>query len=191
MRIEYIIKYFLRKICSIFNKYIIYKKTISCISVLNILDKNNNVNNKYDNEFNSKITICNYCFNYLNKDILIIDARNPKEYNYSHIPGSVNIYFKKINKKIIYPYESTINDFFKDIDLKKHIIIYCGAGLRSSIFARDLKKKGFENVNLLEGGLYNWIHNRYIICNTNNNDYKVIPHKSFTPMIIDKDKYIQ
>lgn len=188
MIIEYI-KCFLRKICSIFNKYIIYKKTISCIEVLKSLDKNSDVNNKYNNkEFNSKIIICNYCCNYLNKDVLIIDARNPREYKYSHIPGSVNIYFKKINKKIIYPYKSSINDFFKDIDLKKNIIIYCGAGLRSSIFARELKKKGFQNVNLLEGGLYSWIHKKYIICNTNNNDYKVIPHKLFTPIIIDKDK---
>lgn len=191
MRIEQIIKSFLRKICYIFNKYIIYKKTISCIDVLNILDKNNNVNNNYDvNGFNSKFKNCKYCCNYLNKDILIIDARNPKEYNYSHIPGSVNIYFKKINKKIIYPYKSTIDNIFKDVDLRKYIIIYCGAGLRSSIFARELKKKGFENVNLLEKGLYNWIHNKYIICNTDSNDYKVIPHKKFTPIIIDNDKYI-
>lgn len=189
MKLEYIIKSILRKICIIFNKYVIYNKTVDDIYILNILNKENNeLKNKIKSEFISNINPCKKCYDYISDDNIIVDARNPKEYNYSHIPGSVNIYFKEIKKKVIYPKESTIyNIFIKNgINIETPLIIYCGAGLRSSIFARELYKKGFKNVKVLEGGLYEWIHKENIICN--NNNYKVIPHKKFTPIIIDSDK---
>lgn len=187
------IKTTIRRTCANFNNIIIYNKNISCNSLFNILKNKEKINKENDYEdFLSDVYVCGYCFKYLSYNIIIIDARKPKEYKFSHIPGSINIYFNKIHKKILYPQKIDISKMFNEnnLNLGTPIIIYCGAGLRSSLFARELKKEGFNNIRVLKGGIYEWIHQKTYLCNLNNiKENKVLPHKNFTPMIIDSNKY--
>ncbi len=44
--------------------------------------------------------------------------------------------------------------YYKDgkIDIKKEIILFCAAGLRSALATKSLKEMGFKNVSHVEGG---------------------------------------
>lgn len=187
------IKTTIRRICAKFNNIMIYNKNILCNDLFNILNNNKKTNKKNDyKNFLSDVYVCGYCFKDLSYNIIIIDARKPKEYKFSHIPGSINIYFNKMHKKILYPQKIDVSKMFNsnNLNLETPIIIYCGAGLRSSLFARELKKEGFNNIRVLKGGIYEWIHQNTYLCNFNNiKENKVLPHKKFTPVIIDDNKY--
>jgi len=76
----------------------------------------------------------------------IIDVRNHREYEESHLYGSINI-----------P-EYEIDESFKQIikNKDKSIVLYCSSGLRSTKAYHKLKKMGYENVYNLYGGLDNY-----------------------------------
>lgn len=76
----------------------------------------------------------------------IIDVRNNREYEESHIEGSINIPEYEINEN----FEKIIKN--KD----KPIIVYCTSGFRSTKAYKKLKKIGYKNVYNLYGGLENY-----------------------------------
>ena len=79
-------------------------------------------------------------------DGLIIDVRNNREYQESHIEGSINIPEYEINR-----------DFEKTISNKeKEIVLYCASGFRSANAYKKLKKMGYKNVYCLYGGIENY-----------------------------------
>jgi phage shock protein E len=76
----------------------------------------------------------------------IIDVRNNREYEESHIEKSINIPEYEINKN----FEKIISD------KNKEIILYCSSGYRSLDAYKKLKKMGYTNVYNLFGGLDNY-----------------------------------
>lgn len=76
----------------------------------------------------------------------IIDVRNQREFDESHILGSINIPEYQINE-----------NFEKIIPNKnKEIVLYCSTGFRSTNAYKKLKKMGYKNVYNLYGGLENY-----------------------------------
>jgi len=76
-------------------------------------------------------------YNQLMKDGgIVIDVRNPGEFNSGHIKGSINIPLDKIKSKI------------KKIEnLKKPVIFCCASGMRSGQATSITKSRGIDVYN--------------------------------------------
>lgn len=78
-----------------------------------------------------------------NKDMQLIDVREPYERDICHIGGEL-IPLSILTNKI------------DQLDREKPIVIYCKSGFRSRQALALLLSSGFENVRHLEGGILNW-----------------------------------
>ena len=90
---------------------------------------------------------------------LVLDTREPKEFETSHLENSEQIGF----------------DFFSiDSVLQKHpnkdkaILVYCSIGIRSEMIGEKLLKAGYKNVYNLYGGIFEWKNNNYTVVDTLN-----------------------
>ena len=87
--------------------------------------------------------------------ILLIDVREPNEFNAGYIPGSVNIPRGVIEFKID-------NEAFWDAaflylpETDEEIIVYCKKGKRGILAGETLKKLGYTKVSYLDGGWKKW-----------------------------------
>lgn len=80
-------------------------------------------------------------FNDKNKNIILLDLRQPFEIKEKKIENSISIPLSKINQ-----------EYFK-LEKNKTIFLFCRSGKRSSIAARILKTKGYENLFNIKGGI--------------------------------------
>lgn len=85
----------------------------------------------------------------------LIDVREPSEHNHGYIPGSVNIprgtlEFKVANEEF---WEST---GFYFPESTEEFILYCKKGSRSILAVEALKKLGYKNVTIIDGGWKKW-----------------------------------
>ncbi len=78
-------------------------------------------------------------------DINIIDLRSVEKFNFSHIPGSINVPADKI---LLYP-----DDYIRK-DLKYYV--YCQHGITSKSVCNILSKLGYNLVNI-DGGFESWL----------------------------------
>ncbi|KEO84440.1 rhodanese-like domain-containing protein [Tumebacillus flagellatus] len=78
------------------------------------------------------------------KDIVILDVREPEEYNAGHIPGVPLVPMHTIPSKL------------NELDKDKEYLFICRSGNRSHQVARFLKQNGFEKVNNFNGGMLSW-----------------------------------
>lgn len=88
-------------------------------------------------------------------DVILLDSREPKEYEVSHLKdaecvGYDNFNIDSIQKK--YPNKN------------EKIVVYCSLGIRSETIGELLKKAGYTNVYNLYGGIFEW----------KNKDFKVL-----------------
>ena len=74
-------------------------------------------------------------------NIFFIDARNKGQFDAGHIPGAVNIEWRKILERR------------DDIPTDKPVLIYCETGLLSSKAQFALKVAGRDNVKVLWGNV--------------------------------------
>lgn len=78
------------------------------------------------------------------KDILLLDVREPREYELVHIEGSKLIPLNEITHRLA------------EIDSSRDIVVYCHSGARSQRATDFLKKKGYKKVRNLSGGIDEW-----------------------------------
>lgn len=79
-------------------------------------------------------------------DTLLIDVRDPDEWQEGHIPGAKNFSRGTIELEI----EKAAPD------LSKPIITHCGGGGRSALAAESLRRMGYRNVKSMAGGFKAW-----------------------------------
>ncbi len=83
----------------------------------------------------------------INDGAYLVDVRSPREFSQNHVKGSVNIPLDTIPSQLAK---------FKN---KKHIIVFCRSGNRSSQAKSYLEQNGFANV--VNGGTVE-IVNQYV-----------------------------
>ncbi len=76
----------------------------------------------------------------VSEDDFLLDVRTNEEFNFSHIPSSVNIPVDELRLRL------------DEVPSNKRILVYCAVGLRGSIAYRILLQKGYSNVLNLSGG---------------------------------------
>ncbi len=88
----------------------------------------------------------------MNNSVLILDAREPQEFEVSHISMAKNIGFNEFSSEDIQ---------LQKIKKNSPIVIYCSVGIRSEQIGEKLKKAGFTNIKNLYGGIFEWKNNDY------------------------------
>ncbi len=76
--------------------------------------------------------------------MLVIDARDAGQFAKSHIPGAVNIEWRRV-------LEQRTN-----IPRDRTVLIYCNTGSLSAQAGFALRVAGYENVKILQGGFEEW-----------------------------------
>ncbi|WP_395008046.1 rhodanese-like domain-containing protein [Undibacterium sp.] len=78
------------------------------------------------------------------KNMVLIDARDAKQFAAYHIPGAINIEWRQVLTKR--------NSIPKD----KPVLIYCNSGSLSAQAGFALRLVNWENVLILQGGMDEW-----------------------------------
>ena len=89
-------------------------------------------------------------------DVFVLDAREAKEFKVSRIPGARLVGYDNFNK-----------EFLSDIPKKAQVVVYCSVGYRSERIGEKMQKLGFENVNNLYGGIFDWKNQGNTVININ------------------------
>ena len=79
-----------------------------------------------------------------NDDFVLIDVREPYEYDICHIDGDL-IPLNDLEEKV------------KVLDQSKEYVVHCKMGGRSAKAVEFMLASGFENVSNLKGGISEWI----------------------------------
>jgi rhodanese-related sulfurtransferase len=90
------------------------------------------------------------------QDPQILDARAAEEFAQNHIKGATNV-------------DAKAADYLQKLDgldKAKPTFVYSIANGRSAVLSRELRAKGFKDVEELPGGLANWIGSGYPIIST-------------------------
>ena len=89
-----------------------------------------------------------------NPDLLVVDVREPYEYDAMHIEGSLSAPRGILESACEWDYEETIPELVKARD--REVVVVCRSGYRSVLSAFSMKMLGFKNVVSLKTGLRGW-----------------------------------
>jgi rhodanese-related sulfurtransferase len=81
-----------------------------------------------------------------------LDAREPKEYDVSHIAGALPVGYDHFNLESV-----------AQLDKNQPIVVYCSVGYRSEKITEKLLKAGFKNVSNLYGGIFEWVNQGHAV----------------------------
>lgn len=80
---------------------------------------------------------------------ILLDAREPAEYNISHLENAIAVGFNNFEISKI----RRLN-----IEKNKMIVVYCSVGVRSELIGKQLLNKGYTSVFNLYGGIFDWVN---------------------------------
>ncbi|MBG7612590.1 rhodanese-like domain-containing protein [Polaribacter sp. BAL334] len=90
--------------------------------------------------------------------VVLLDAREPEEYNVSHLKEAICVGYNKFDVN------NTLSKLPKDKNTK--IVVYCSLGIRSETIAHQLIQAGYTNVFNLYGGIFEWKNNDFQVVDT-------------------------
>lgn len=93
----------------------------------------------------------------INEEVVLIDVREPGEFNQGHIEGALNLPRGVLEMQL-----TSIESVKSESDPlqalnEKTLLIYCRSGGRGALAAESLQKMGFNNVINLAGGYGAWL----------------------------------
>lgn len=91
----------------------------------------------------------------------ILDAREPNEYDVSHINNSIFVGYNRFDL------ETVLKEIPKKTDT---IVVYCSLGIRSENISKKLKNAGYTVVYNLYGGIFEWKNNDFPVYNLKNKE---------------------
>ena len=89
-----------------------------------------------------------------NPDLLIVDVREPYEFDAMHIANSLNVPRGILESACEWDYEETIPELVRARD--REVVLVCRSGNRSILAAHSLQVLGFRDVVSLQTGLRGW-----------------------------------
>jgi len=89
-----------------------------------------------------------------NPDLLIVDVREPDEFDAMHIRGSLSVPRGILESAAEWDYEETEPELVQA--RKREVVVVCRSGYRSVLAAHSLQVLGFEDVVSLKTGLRGW-----------------------------------
>lgn len=89
-----------------------------------------------------------------NPDLMILDVREPYEFEAMHIPGSINVPRGILESACEWEYEETVPALVQA--RHKEIVVVCRSGHRSVLAAHSMQVLGYENVASLQTGIRGW-----------------------------------
>jgi rhodanese-related sulfurtransferase len=89
-----------------------------------------------------------------NPDTLILDVREPYEFDAMHIKGSLNVPRGVLETACEYDYEETVPELVEARD--RDIVVVCRSGNRSIFACEIMQRMGYKNVMSLKTGLRGW-----------------------------------
>jgi rhodanese-related sulfurtransferase len=94
----------------------------------------------------------------LQKNYILLDTRELKEFNVSHIENAICVGYDKFDSKKI---KETLRN------QEATIIVYCSIGIRSETIGQKLLKLGYKNVYNLYGGIFEWKNQGHEVVDNN------------------------
>ena len=77
-------------------------------------------------------------------EVVLLDVRQPKEYQQAHIPGAVLIPLPELGDRL------------DEVAKEKPVLVYCASGGRSRVAAQMMAGKGFSKIFNVAGGIKAW-----------------------------------
>jgi len=88
------------------------------------------------------------------REVMLLDVREPAEYEAMHIPGSLNVPRGILETACEYDYEETQPELVEARD--KEIVVICRSGNRSVFVCDVMQLMGYRNISSLKTGLRGW-----------------------------------
>ena len=88
------------------------------------------------------------------RDVMLLDVREPYEFEAMHIAGSLNVPRGVLETACEYDYEETVPELVEARD--REIVVICRSGNRSVFACEVMQKLGYRNVVSLKTGLRGW-----------------------------------
>lgn len=89
-----------------------------------------------------------------NPDLLIVDVREPAEYNSMHIAGSLSVPRGILESACEWDFEETVPELVRARE--REVVVVCRSGYRSVLAAHAMQVLGYQNVASLQTGLRGW-----------------------------------
>lgn len=87
-------------------------------------------------------------------DLLIVDVREPYEFEAMHIAGSVNVPRGILESACEWDYEETVPELVQARE--REVVVVCRSGYRSVLASHSMQVLGYKNVASLKTGLRGW-----------------------------------
>lgn len=88
---------------------------------------------------------------------MLIDVREPSEYDDGHIPGAINIPVKSQPEALMLTEDEFEDRFgFAKPEVDAHTVFYCRSGVRSKAAAQIAERAGYANVGDYSGSWLDW-----------------------------------
>jgi rhodanese-related sulfurtransferase len=107
---------------------------------------------------------------------LLLDARTPREYAVSHLPGAVST-----------PDVESALDAIRAAGGRRPVIVYCSVGWRSSDLVEKLRDRGVERVWNLEGSIFQWANEGRPVVRNGNVVRQVHPYDESWGRFLERD----
>jgi len=89
-----------------------------------------------------------------NPDLLILDVREPYEFDAMHIAGSLSVPRGVLESACEWEYEETVPELVQARE--REIVVVCRSGYRSVLAAHSMQVLGYKDVVSLQTGLRGW-----------------------------------
>ena len=89
-----------------------------------------------------------------NPDLMLLDIREPYEYDAMHIQGALNVPRGILETSCEFDYEETVPELASARE--RDIIVICRSGKRSALAADIMQQMGYKKVKSLKTGMRGW-----------------------------------
>ena len=89
-----------------------------------------------------------------NPDLMLLDIREPYEYDAMHIQGALNVPRGILETSCEFDYEETVPELASARE--RDIVVICRSGKRSALAADIMQQMGYKKVKSLKTGMRGW-----------------------------------